>query len=66
MNKTTATNSTADRRVVISVEFKIDPDCHQSYPATVIDVLLRDRADEHIRSWSVLSIDERGGSEGES
>lgn len=55
-----------DRRVVITLELKLDALCHKSYPASVIDVLLQDRKDERIRSWRVLAIDEHVVSEDES
>lgn len=46
------------RYVGITWEFKIDEDCDKSYPAQIVDMLLMERDDAHIWSWSVTDIEE--------
>jgi len=46
------------RHVAITWEFKIDGECHKTYPATIVNMLLRERMDTNILSWSVTDVEE--------
>lgn len=54
----------SDRHVAITWEFKINGECHPSYPATLVDMLLTnhcdalscERIDSDILSWRVTDI----------
>ena len=50
----------SDRDVTVTWKFKIDGECDKTYPAILVDMLLRDRKDLHLRSWGVTDLKELG------